>query len=139
MGRQGDAAEGTPGSRRLGHLARPRGQEGSGSAVSERRDLPGSTTSPAVHARSNAATSARASKPANGHPVAARDERPGTLGDRRGQPPEAIGTFAAHPPDGVEDALDVVGRFAGLEDRDGDVHERVERVDGLDRAVGIDR
>jgi hypothetical protein len=38
-----------------------------------------------------------------------------------------LGSLAANPAHPVEEALDVVGRLAGLEDRDGQVDERVDR------------
>ena len=54
----------------------------------------------------------------------------------RDEPLRPIDGEAARPP---RAPFDVIGRFAGLDHRDRDVDERLDRRDRLDRPVGIDR
>ena len=83
--------------------------------------------------------SALESKPRERVALPPGQDGPSAFGDRRRQTRHALGPIAGEPADGVQDALQVVGGFAGLEHRDGDIDERLERRQRLDRPGRIDR
>ena len=139
VGRRGDAHERPARGRCVGHLARARGQEGSGTGVDRRVDrgrVRRPRRSPRQAGRQRRPPSGRSRRTGNSRAGRGSSERVSPAGRSSGANPS--GRSAAKPADAIEDALDVVGGFAGLDHRDGDIDERLERRRAA-RSRGRDR
>ena len=99
----------------------------------------GSTTSPGRPGQQDGGDVRPGVEAAERMALASREDRPGPLGERRGQAREPVRSLGRQSADSFEDPLDVVGGFTGLQHRDGDVDERLERRQGLDGTGRIDR
>ena len=104
-----------------------------------RRGSSPATSSPAAHASRTPATSDLAAKPLNTELSRRARIGPRALCDRRRESRELLRPFRSQPADRIQHALDVVGRFARLQHRDGDIDELLDRRDRHDRPARIDR
>ena len=138
VGRGSDPTERTAPAGRLGDLAGTGRQEGAGAWVGRAGRAQSSTSLARRPGQEDACDIGPWVGAAERGALRTGQDRPGTFGEWCCQTGHGLRPSIRQAANGIHDALQVIGRFAGLDHGDGDVHEGLERRQGLDRPGSID-